>query len=352
MANEYKIWNGLTINDTQSITGITNDSGLTNQSFVIPTSNAIVGYISGQLSIESSIRVSIESSLMTSISGEISTRTGADSSLTTSISGEVSTRTGTDLSLSTSLSGEISTRTGVDSSLIIALSSEISTRYVIDNDLNTTISSEISTRTGVDSSLTTSLSSEVSTRTGVDSSLTTSLSSEVSTRTGADTSLSVIVNTKLSVSGGTISPLFYLSGLTQGTTSNVIYIDSSNGKITYDIKPTGGGTSTSTSYQTTGSTTFTFIGGTGTTIDTYPNTEDFAVYYYTVMSGTTEKRSGIITINNTTSQVTMNESTTTDIGVTNIISFTTDINSGNVRLNATISSGSGTWTCKFIKNQM
>lgn len=45
MSKEYKIWNGLVINNSPIITGITNDSGLTNLSTVLPTSNAVKGYV-------------------------------------------------------------------------------------------------------------------------------------------------------------------------------------------------------------------------------------------------------------------------------------------------------------------
>ena len=45
MSKIFKIHNGLVINDTQIITGVTDNSGLTNQSDVLPTSNAVKGYI-------------------------------------------------------------------------------------------------------------------------------------------------------------------------------------------------------------------------------------------------------------------------------------------------------------------
>ena len=46
MSKEYKIWNGLIINNSSIITGITDDSGLTSvSSNQLVTSNALKGYV-------------------------------------------------------------------------------------------------------------------------------------------------------------------------------------------------------------------------------------------------------------------------------------------------------------------
>lgn len=137
----------------------------------------------------------------------------------------------------------------------------------------------------------------------------------------------------------------YISGMTNDDTpSDVVYYNSTTKKLTYGAKPTGG---SSTSYQITGSTTFSTL----TMVDSYSNTKDFCVYFYSVYSGSTEKRSGIITINNTTTEVTISEMNTSDIGNTSGVVFTVDNNvGGNGLVRLYVNTSSGTWTCKFIKN--
>lgn len=198
MSKEYKIRNGLVINDSTVITGITNDSGLTNLSTVLPTSNAVKGYVDSKISIESSILNSQINSVAVIISSETSQRISADSSL-----------------------------------------------YSI-------ISTEISQRTSVDSSIVSSLSSEISTRTNADSSLNTSISIETSQRISVDSSLSTVLNNKLNISGGTLTgnltgitlgltSQLYLSGITNDATQNdVLYYNTTTKEITYGTKPSGG----------------------------------------------------------------------------------------------------------------
>jgi len=132
----------------------------------------------------------------------------------------------------------------------------------------------------------------------------------------------------------------YLSGITNDDSPlNILYYN--DGEISYGQKPTVGGVT----YQISGQTTFS---GNEQIIDTYENTKDFAVYYYSLNNSNTNKRSGIITINNNLTVVFMNESTTSDIGDTTGVDFSVDINSGDVRL--LCSAPSGTWVCKYIKN--
>ena len=252
---EYKFWNGISINDSQIITGITDDSGLTNQSYVLPTANAVKGYTDNKISVESSIRESQALSIASSISGivsiETSQRVSADSSLTTSISTETSQRTSVDTSLTTSLSNEISRSISVDTSL------------------STSISTEYSQRVSADSSLTTSLSNEISISNSLHTLLNNNISTEESLRISSDSSLSTSIITKLSISGGTVSPTFYLNGLTNNSSlTDILYYDSNTSGITFGTKPSSsgspGGINTYVQYNSgntfSGSNKFTFDG--------------------------------------------------------------------------------------------
>lgn len=244
MSKEYKIWNGLIINNSQIITGITDDSGLTNLSNVLPTTNAVKGFVdyetsqrtsadnslSTVISTEYSQRVSVISSLQTVISTEYSQRTSVDasissavstldnsldtlndsistetsqresavSSLSSSITGETSLRTSADSSLTSAISGETSLRTSVDTSLTSAITGETSQRTSVDTSLKNAITGETSQRTSADLSLNNAITGETSQRTSADSSLTSSITGETSLRTSVDTSLGNSISVEVS----------------------------------------------------------------------------------------------------------------------------------------------------------
>jgi hypothetical protein len=69
------------------------------------------------LRVSSSLLTTISTDISTAVSGEASIRTSADSSLSTDLSSEISTRKSVNTSLSTAISTEISTRNSVDTSL-------------------------------------------------------------------------------------------------------------------------------------------------------------------------------------------------------------------------------------------
>lgn len=51
MSNDFRVKNGLSINNTQIITGITDNSGLTNDLYTLPTMNAVKSYTDSKITI-------------------------------------------------------------------------------------------------------------------------------------------------------------------------------------------------------------------------------------------------------------------------------------------------------------
>lgn len=159
------------------------------------------------------------------------------------------------------------------------------------------------------------------------------------------------VNTSVQFnSGGTLSGntnLLYdgkdliISGMTPTVTEEVVYYDSVTGKLTYGAKPAGGGED----YISTGSTTFDITSG--TVINRYSVTKEYIVYHYRINSGNTNLRAGTITIVNNSSSSEIIDVTTSDIGDTSDVTFTSVINGTNVELTA-ISTSNG-WSIKYIR---
>jgi len=186
------------------------------------------------VSTETSTRTSADSSLTTAVSTEVSTRASADASivtalqsadtsLNTSVSNEVVNRTNADTSLTTSLSTETSTRASQATSVTTAVSSEASSRISGDASLNTAVSTETSTRVSADSSIVTAsqsadtsltgaISTEASSRVSADTSLSASVSTEASTRVSADTSLATAVSSEISRATSAETSLAALGG--------------------------------------------------------------------------------------------------------------------------------------------
>ena len=133
--------------------------------------------------------------LLTSISGEISTRTSAVTSLSTSTSASASSLIAKDSALSTGLSAEISTRVSAVASLSSALSTSAASLIAVDSGLSTGLSTEISTRSSAVASMSSALSTSAASLIAVDSGLSTAASTEVSTRTSAVTSISSAIIT-------------------------------------------------------------------------------------------------------------------------------------------------------------
>ena len=128
----------------------------------------------------------------------------------------------------------------------------------------------------------------------------------------------------------------YISGTTYNENDHMLYFDQSNGKITYGNKPQS---------IITG---ITYINTSEVIIDSYDSSlNNYQVYHYCVYSGTTNLRAGTIVLVNNTIISNIVDTSTNDIGDTSNISFSSDINSGNVRLK--ILSSNGEWYCKFIK---
>ena len=180
-------------------------------------SNAMSTEISTRTSTDNELSTSLSSEIInrsTVVSTETNLRDSADIILSTNISSEIinrSTAVSTEASLrnsadtaasivcSTSLSTEISLRTSADSSALtansIALSTEISLRISADavnnSGSSTDLSTEISNRTSADIVLSTNISTEISTRTAQSTTTSTGLSTEVSLRTSADATITL-----------------------------------------------------------------------------------------------------------------------------------------------------------------
>ena len=206
----------------------TQDDQLTNKLYV----DTIDLSLSTALSTEVSDRISGDASLSTALSTEISYRISAAPSFSTALSTETSQRVSGDLSLSTALSTETSQRVSGDTSLstiiqnligtttpsaldtlseiaaalsndpsfIFNLSSSLSIETVDrisgDVSLSTAISTEVSNRISGDVSLSTALSTETVDRIAVDTSLSTALSTETVDRIAVDESLSTALSTE------------------------------------------------------------------------------------------------------------------------------------------------------------
>lgn len=133
----------------------------------------------------------------------------------------------------------------------------------------------------------------------------------------------------------------HISGMTSNITNDVIYYDSITGRLTYGVKPSGGG-----STLPTGSTTFNIE---TKVIDTYLNTNyRFAVYDYVIYSGETNSRAGTITlVNNQLTDSRITESSTTDIGDTSSVSF--DVINNGTNVNLSVTSTTSGWICEWIR---
>ena len=251
----------------------TQDDQLTNKLYV----DTIDLSLSTALSTEVSDRISGDASLSTALSTEISYRISAAPSFSTALSTETSQRVSGDLSLSTALSTETSQRVSGDTSLstiiqnligtttpsaldtlseiaaalsndpsfIFNLSSSLSIETVDrisgDVSLSTAISTEVSNRISGDVSLSTALSTETSDRVSGDSSLSTALSTETVDRIAVDESLSTVV----SIGDTTYNNIFSSSGIasyTAGVGGAPLNITTRSGIITctfYSITNTG-----------------------------------------------------------------------------------------------------------------
>ena len=189
----------------------TQDDQLTNKLYV----DTIDLSLSTALSTEVSDRISGDASLSTALSTEISYRISAAPSFSTALSTETSQRVSGDLSLSTALSTETSQRVSGDTSLSTIIQNLIGTTTpsaldtlseiaaALSNDpsfifnLSTSLSIETSDRISGDTSLSTGLSTETSNRISGDSSLSTALSTETSNRISGDASLSTALSTEI-----------------------------------------------------------------------------------------------------------------------------------------------------------
>lgn len=133
----------------------------------------------------------------------------------------------------------------------------------------------------------------------------------------------------------------YISGMTSNITNDVIYYDSITGRLTYGVKPSGGGAT-----LPTGSTSF---NSETKIIDTYLNTNyRFAVYNYVIYSGETNSRAGTITlVNNQLTDSRITESSTTDIGDTSSVIF--NVNNNGTNVNLSVTSSTDGWICEWIR---
>lgn len=146
-----------------------------------------------------------------------------------------------------------------------------------------------------------------------------------------------ITTNYLSISGGTIYNDLYLNELS-GATINNLAVDTTGKLIKLSFPQ---------SYQSTGYTSF--IIGT-TVLDSYNTIYSFCNYIYSISdSGRTNMRSGIINITNNDTEVVLYETTTRDIGNTNNVTISADINFGLVRLTVN-NIDNITYIFKFIKN--
>lgn len=151
---------------------------------------------------------------------------------------------------------------------------------------------------------------------------------------------------QLSISGGTVGSSS-LSGLTDVTLST----PTSGQVLTYNGTVWVNSAVTSSVLpqvlQNISSATTTFNVGT-TTIDSNSTSYKLVKYDYVIYSGTTNMRGGSITIVNNGTTTKANEVTTEDIGDSTSVTFTTNVNAGNTRLQA-VSTTDG-WTIKYIKH--
>lgn len=134
----------------------------------------------------------------------------------------------------------------------------------------------------------------------------------------------------------------YISGMTSGATTEVVYYDSVTGQLTYGQKPISGSLSGSTPFNM----------GTNQVIDSYPMSNKFCVYHYCIYSGETNSRAGTVEIVNNSTTTRITESSTQDIGDTsnptgNKVSFTSGINGSNIELR--VDSLTDGWICDWIK---
>lgn len=197
-------------------------SGVTNKLYILkdftPTWEEVGGAadissLSTVISIETSDRISGETSLSTAITN---IPTYDDSSLSTAVSTEISYRTSGDQSLSTAISSVSGNTFDIDSimdngELLGMVGGELT-----GISYSTVVSLEASIRASSDESLSTAIGN-------VDmSSLSSAISQETTGRTSADSSLSTAINTKLS--GLTSNILFWNSA----TTAYTPYIDNTS----------------------------------------------------------------------------------------------------------------------------
>jgi hypothetical protein len=186
--------------------------------------------------------------------------------------------------LTSVLSTETSIRESADTSLSTDLSSETSARGSADTSLSTALSTEISTRGSADTSLSTDLSSETSARGSADTSLSTALSTEISTRGSADTSITNLFTSTLSLSNVVVQ-----GNTTMGTTTSDTII--LNGSLT---KPLTIGTYSPSSYSTTETSVFDYLGGTFERSITIPGfAASTTAYYYPFIAAPFDASGGI-----------------------------------------------------------